>query len=261
MKIVTLLNEKGGVGKTTLATHIAAGLAMKGYRVVLVDADPQGHAAVTLGMKKEPALYDLLVREAPFDAVMREVPPEQFQVPGVEVSGTLHVIASNVETRSIPLNISNVFVVQRRFRELQDVADFVIFDTPPTPSLLHGSINVATDGILFPTKCEYLSFDGLAESLAHRKDAQPMRQELGLENVKVLGIVPTMYRANTVAHAEGLRKLQERFGAAVWDAIPMRTAWVEASVMRQLVFNFAPDSEATADAWRVINRIEEGMQS
>ena len=80
MKIITLLNEKGGVGKTTLATHIAAGLAFRGFRVVLVDADPQGHATVALGLPKEPGLYDLLVRDAPFKSVLRFIPAQVYQV-------------------------------------------------------------------------------------------------------------------------------------------------------------------------------------
>ena len=64
--IISIASQKGGVGKTTLATHIAAGLAVKGHRVVLVDSDPQGHATVALGLPKEPGLYDLLVRDASF---------------------------------------------------------------------------------------------------------------------------------------------------------------------------------------------------
>ena len=70
MKIVTLLNEKGGVGKTTLATHLAAGLAIRGKRVILVDADPQGHATIAFGLSKEPGFYDLIVRNAPFQKVL-----------------------------------------------------------------------------------------------------------------------------------------------------------------------------------------------
>ena len=71
MKIVTLLNEKGGVGKTTTATHLAAGLAIRGHRVLLLDTDPQGHATVTLGNKKMPGFYDLMVRNAAFEDIVR----------------------------------------------------------------------------------------------------------------------------------------------------------------------------------------------
>jgi chromosome partitioning protein len=78
MHVITLLNEKGGVGKTTLATHIGAGLAVRGLRVIIIDADPQGHATVSLGMQRKPGLYDLLVRDASFTSVLQQVPHETY---------------------------------------------------------------------------------------------------------------------------------------------------------------------------------------
>src|SRR5690242_15083890 len=98
MKIITLLNEKGGVGKTTLAVHIAAGLAARGERVVLVDADAQGHATVMLGMSNEPALHDLLVREASFKDTLRFVAPEVY-APYGESKGQLFLLPGDTETR------------------------------------------------------------------------------------------------------------------------------------------------------------------
>jgi chromosome partitioning protein len=154
MKTVSLINEKGGVGKTTLAIHIAAGLAIRGSRVVLADADAQGHATVSMGLKKSPGLYDLLVRGTAFREVLVPVNPERFGVPGSPCKGQLYVVPSNVETRSIPIQISDAFAVVDRFRELENLVDVVVFDTSPTPSLLHGSIYLATDAIIYPTKCD-----------------------------------------------------------------------------------------------------------
>jgi len=261
MKIITLLNEKGGVGKTTLAVHIAAGLAARGWRVVLADADPQGHATVSLGLPKEAGLYDLLVRQAPFQQVLRPAPIESYQIPGAEpTTGKLFVVPSNVETRNIAGSISDAFTVDERFRELSNAVDIVIFDTSPTPSLLHGSIYLATDGIIYPTKCEYLSFDGLVESLGHRETAQQQRRKWGLANIRVLGIIPVMFRNKTLEHAENLAHLKERFGALVWAPITQRTIWAEAAAMRQPVFTFAPQSAATQDAWRMVSRVEDYMK-
>src|SRR5690606_8538032 len=122
-------------------------------------------------------LYNLLVREAPFREVLRVVPPEQYHPDGQPVTGQLCVVASNVETRNIANSISDAFAVGDRLRELEKAFDFVIFDTSPTPSLLHGSIYLATDAIIYPTKCEYLSFDGLVESINHRQAAQAYRDK------------------------------------------------------------------------------------
>lgn len=259
MKIITLLNEKGGVGKTTLATHIASGLAVRGMRVLLVDADPQGHATVALGLQKEPGLYDLLVRNVPFKSVLRVIPPKAYQVPNLAVNGQLVLLPSNVETRNIANSISDSFAVAERFRELEGTIDLVVFDTSPTPSLLHGSIYIATDGVLYPTTCEYLSFDGLVESIKHRQAAEAHRKQWGLNAIEVLGIVPTMYRTKTIEHSENLKQLREQFGALVWNPIPQRTIWAEAAAIRRPVFSFAPESLAARDAWELVNRVQEGL--
>lgn len=256
MKVITLLNEKGGVGKTTLATHLAGGLAIRGYKVVLVDADPQGHATLSLGIPKEPGLYNLLVRGEAFKDVLRQVSPDCYQIPDRPPKGQLFVVPSNVETRSIPIQISDAFAVEDRFRELEELIDVVIFDTSPTPSLLHGSIYLATDAIIYPTKCEFLSFDGLIESLTHRDMIQSTRSKWGLGKLEIMGIVPTMFRSGTIVHQENLNKLKAKFGQLVWPEIPMRTIWAEASTMGQLLYRCAPESRAAQDAWTVVDRAE-----
>ncbi|MBZ0300675.1 MAG: ParA family protein [Anaerolineae bacterium] len=256
MKVITLLNEKGGVGKTTLATHIAAGLAVKGHRVILVDSDPQGHATVVLGLPKEPGIYNLLVREAPFKETMRIIPPEQYGIPGEQVTGQLCIVPSNIETRNIANSISDAFAVSDRLSELESFFDFVIFDTSPTPSLLHGSIYLATDYIIYPTKCEYLSFDGLVESIKHREAAQAHRDKWNLGPIEVMGIVPTMYRNQTIEHSENLKELRAQFGSLVWPPIHQRTIWAEAVTMRQPVFAIAPQTKAAVEALALVDRVQ-----
>jgi chromosome partitioning protein len=256
MKTLTLINEKGGVGKTTIAIHLAAGLAIRGYRVVLADADAQGHATVSMGLRKDPGLYDLLVRGSPFREVLRPVNPDRFSVPGYPCKGQLYVVPSNVETRSIPIQISDAFAVADRFRELESLVDVVVFDTSPTPSLLHGSIYLATDAIIYPTKCEFLSFDGLVESFTHREMIQATRSRWGLTDIRVMGIIPTMFRASTLVHQENLNKLKAKYGDLVWPKVSMRTGWAEASTVGQLVYRFAPDGGASRDAWNIVDRVE-----
>ena len=256
MKVLALLNEKGGVGKTTLATHIAAGLAIRGQRVLLVDADPQGHATVTFGLQKAPMLHDLLVRDLPFQQAVRRVPPELYGIPGHSVRGELLVIPSDMSTRVIPLMTSDVMVVRNRMQELENVIDVALFDTAPTPSLLHGSIYMTTDFILYPTKCEYLSFDGLVESMKHREEASKARVNLGMTEVQVGGILPTMYRPGTQADEYGIEVLKKQFGKLVWPAINLRTVWNQASFARRVLFNFAPDTTAAREAWRAVDLVE-----
>lgn len=261
MKVITLLNEKGGVAKTTLSVHAAAGLAIKGYKVLLIDADAQGHATIALGRKKEPGFYDLIVRNAPFDQVLRRVNPERYATheQAQRMTGDLLLLPSNVETRSISQNISDAFAVLKRILQLRDAIDFVIFDTSPTPSLTHASIYMATDAIVMPTKLEAWSFDGLRESMAHKDQFQPIRQQYNLGTIKLYGIVPTLYRRGTLEQETNLEVLRERFGDVVWDPIPMRTIWSEAATAKRTVFSLAPQSKTAADAWRFVNKMEEAV--
>ena len=259
MIIITLLNEKGGVGKTTVATHIAAGLAIRGKRVLLVDADPQGHATIAFGLAKEPGFYDLIVRNAPFQQVLRLVPAERYNVPdeAPNTRGQLLMVPSNIETRSISGNISDAFTVLKRFNQLRNAIDYVIFDTSPTPSLLHSSIYMATDGIIYPTKCEAWSFDGLRESLTHKDQFSPIRQQYDLNDIKVLGVVPTMFRGRTLEHQDNLRRLQDTFGSLVWRPVPVRTIWAEVASARRTVFSLAPGTTTADDAWGLVDQLEE----
>ena len=259
MRVITFLNEKGGVGKTTLATHVAAGLAIRGSRVILVDADPQGHATVAMGLPRDAGLYNLLVRQEAWADVMHRIPEAIFEVEEEEVKGELYLVPSNAETRAIPLMTSDGMVVLKRFHELKDSVDVMIVDTSPTPSLLHASIYMATDYIIYPTECEYLSLDGLVQSLQHKETIQPTRNQWGLDSLEVMGIVPMKYRSTTVLHNQNLARLRKRYGDLVWNPITLRTIWGEASLVRRPVFHLAPNSKATEEIWDVVNRVQEAI--
>lgn len=259
MHVITLLNEKGGVGKTTLATHIGAGLAVRGLRVIIIDADPQGHATVSLGMQRKPGLYDLLVRDASFSSVLQQVPEDNYCIPNQKVEGALYVIPSNEETRAIPMMTSDGLIVLKRLGELENVVDVVIFDTSPTPSLLHASIYMATHSIIYPTECEYLSLDGLVQSLQHKDQLQPTRQQWGLNTIDIMGIVPMKYRESTVLHNRNLEVMRKQFGEKVWQPLALRTVWGEASLIRRPVFHLAPQSKAANEVWKVVLRVEEAI--
>jgi len=149
-----------------------------------------------------------------------------------------------------------VMIVRHRIEELATLIDVIIIDTAPTPSLLHGSIYMSTDSILYPTKCEYLSFDGLIESMKHREEASKARTHLGLPEIKIGGIQPMMYRPGTQADDYGIEVLQQQFGKLVWPAINLRTVWSQSSFARRILFNFAPETTAAQEVWRMIDLIE-----
>ncbi len=259
MRIVTLLNEKGGVGKTTLSFHLAAGLAVIGLRVLAVDADAQGSLTETMGFAQAPGLYDLIVREQAFRNVLRYVNPEIYEYPNRQVKGQLFLLPSNIETQSIASNSADALAIARRFAELDGAIDFIIVDSSPTPSLLHGAVYMATDAILYPTQCEYLSFRGLQNSFHHRQENERYRRQFNFAPIKNLGIVPTMYRGRTLEHRENLAELKETYGDLVWREMAQSTVWTESSRVHRTIWNYAPSSPAARQGWFLVKQFLEAI--
>lgn len=262
MQVVTLLNEKGGVGKTSLAVHLAAGLAIRGERVLLVDADAQGHSTLHLGLPESGGLYRLLAQEAEFKDVLIVPTAEVWagEYP-VEKGGSLCVLPSNVETRAIPLVVSDVALLRDRLDEMTAYVDVVVIDTSPTPSLLHSMIYLASDHMIHPSQCESLSLDGLRKSIYHMAKLKATRKSFGLENATLMGVQPTMFDARTNAHNYALGLIREHFGERAWPALPMRTVWRDTTWERKTLFAAAPEHQATEEVWGMVDRVMGGLQN
>ncbi len=260
MKVITLLNEKGGVGKTTLATHIAAGLAIRGKRVVLADADPQGQAGKLLGMRKEPGFYNVLIREEEFKTELRAVNPEVYSAG--KPAGELYLLPGNLETRVISQINPDPFIIRNRFEDLVGWADVVVFDTSPSPSMIHTAIYMATGFVLLPTTPAFLGLDGIAHSIAHQENASTLRQQNNLGEVRRMGVIPTMFKTNTVAHDVALQQLAKSFGRNLWPPMPERQLFQKAAMAGQLLYKFAPNSATTVEILgALIQRVEKGLNN
>ena len=257
MRVITLLNEKGGVGKTTLANAIGAGLAIRGQRVLLIDADPQANLTVGLGVKPEPVLYDVMVRGAVFSNAVVEVPPEIYESPDQPTQGTLLLLPGHKETRSIAGQTDNAWVLADRLESLDDDIDVAIIDTSPTPSLFHSVIYIATEYVVYPTELEFYSFNGLVNSVTARQSFSSERVKYGRTEITILGIVPTRFRKKTLQHIENLNALQQRFGVMVWPAITESIVWGEAAQFQRSIFSHAPNSHAAKQAWKMVERASE----
>lgn len=256
MKVITLTNAKGGVGKTPWSIHVAAGLALRDWRVLLIDADAQGCCADQLGVAESGGFYRLLARGASWDEVLRE--PEAKRWSGrLPTVGTLHLLPSDVSTSRIYSALqAQPLALRQRLAEVSARFDAVIIDTPPSPSLLHPILFFATDAVIYLTKCARLSLRGLAQSTEYMKAHDAERAGYGLPAVRFLGVLPTMWR-NTKAHYFG-RELLEQWGGTkrVWESSPLRTIWEDRENAQQTMYAYAPDHEVIAEINTVVERVE-----
>lgn len=255
MKVITLLNEKGGVGKTTLATHIAVGLALRGNRVLLVDADPQANATTALGIQKSPVFHDLIVRHSAWRDAMFPIAWNVISDEPVD-DGRLILVPGNDESRVVPMEISSDTLIRQRFRELGNAVDYIIVDTSPTPSLLHSSIMLASDYVLAPTDCEAFSaLDGLVQTIAHTGSIHEQAAQQNVEIATLAGIIPNKYRSTTLTHTEILSHLKNEYGRMVWPPVPLAVVFAQAQLERKFLYQFAPESKITWLLWQMVDKI------
>ena len=264
MKIITLLNEKGGVGKSTMAALIASGLALLGHRVVIVDADAQGNVTSAFGLDKQPHFFMLCTlspEELGKQRVTRLVPPEHYAPENSTSAGDLHCISSDTSTRKLAPLIANrqisKLILRERLSVMNGWADFVIIDTPPTPSDLHEAIAAATDYVIMPTQCEAFSgLEGLPDTIGHTANIAKLAAESGINVSQLVAIIPNMFEKKSTVHQEILPILQRNYGQLVWEEVP-KTETIRQSHLRQRsLFALYPRVQVTKLMWTFVKRIE-----
>lgn len=263
--VISVTNRKGGVGKSTMATHIAAGLATNGLRVALVDTDSQGHSSLLLGMPEENGLFEVLVNKKPLADAVQVVKAERYAPPEHPSTGELLLLPSSALTYRIPymLNADDTFVFVDMLDELTKLAalDVILVDTAPTMGLFDGSIYMATDMYLYVTECERLAFDGIAKAVTQmRRISEQRKRHMGRASV-IAGIIPNKLRANTINHRRNIKKLAEAFPALVWSPVVLATIWAEATNVGELVYTYAPTGMEADEARRLTAKTQEAIQS
>lgn len=260
MQVGLFFNEKGGVGKTTMCSNAAAGLAMRGYRVLVLDADGQANLTSALDLPKQPFFYDFCRRDpgdgpgkVPNSALVKRV------APGV-CPGQLYAVPGNEETWGITSS-SKVFDIVRRvgqrFRSLAKVFDYILIDSQPSASPLHDAMTLLSTWVLIPTDPEpFGSEDAVPSAIAHIEYVQEQLRGRGRDGAHILGIVPNKFRVQTTLHSYMHDKLTEEYGEMVWPPLRLRTAIPEAQVARTFLMSLRPDDESAEILNQFINRIE-----
>lgn len=243
---LAIFNHKGGTGKTTTSVSVAAGLAMKGLRVLLVDTDSQGNVGVSLGVKSDKTLYHCLVMGLrPQDVA-------------VKIRDNLDLLPSNETLAAAELYLAGR---QNRDRILRDRLapatshyDVILLDCSPSLSLLNQNALVFADGILVPVACDFLSLVGVRQVIKTVKNVNSLLHH----PVQIYGVLPTFYDARARICRDAWGTLKEHFGDRCFHPVRSTTKIKEAPAQGKTIFEFAPDSHAAADYQRVVDRIVTG---
>ena len=220
-KVIAITNQKGGVGKTTTSVNLSASLAATGRRVLLIDLDPQGNAAMGCGVDKDSVEYsscELLLEQVPISEVIIKS----------EVVG-FDVIPGNADLTVAEVQLMSAISRERRLADallpVKDQYDYILIDCPPSLNMLTLNAMVASDSLLIPMQCEYYALEGLSALISTMKDIKnKINPNLCLE-----GILRTMVDKRSLLTKDVSDQLQEYFGSQVFrTCIPRNIRLAEA---------------------------------
>lgn len=296
--VIAISNRKGGTGKTSLAACLGLALSALGHDAVLIDTDTQGSLSGLLGMVTdvgaiEETLYRVLVRQFPrpssaeerrdwereglkiwpadltplnINEALRDIPASKIPIiPGI-MPGQIKLlpgylltdtIVREIEIRPGAYGIENTrALLSRPLADLPASVDFVIFDSPPSYPLFTAALNIASDVVIVPTTTDYLSLTAAVEVEQivelYRKTENP--------RLRLLGVVPTLTRRNTMIHDAGMTFLRRRYGDLLMDDIPDRTAWRQAAWEAQTVLTYEPKGRAAEEAWNFVDTVLDRLE-
>ncbi len=231
-RVMTVANQKGGVGKTTSAVNIAAALALHGLRVVVIDLDPQGNASTALGVDHSvgtPSIYDALLGGRPLDELTAPVSiAETLRC----IPATIDLAGSEIELTS---QVAREFRLQRALESFQQDVDYILIDCPPSLGLLTLNALVAAREVLIPIQCEYYALEGLAQLLS---TIDLVRAHLNPQ-IAVSTVLLTMYDARTRLADQVADEVRNHFGDLVIESVIPRNVRVsEAPGFGQTVITY-----------------------
>src|SRR6184192_2752515 len=233
-RVIAFANQKGGVAKTTSTLNLAVALSEQGHSVLAIDLDPQGNLTMSQGLNPdviERSMYDVLVHRLPIEQILHK--------------GEVDLAVSSIDLAGAELALSSMIGRERALEKallpMKGAYDFVIIDTPPSLGLLTINALVASNGVIVPVQCEYLSLRGLVQL---ENTLSMIRENLN-PDVAIEGILPTMFDKRLLHSKEAIDILKENFGDLVYKTLIRKTIrYAEAPVKGQSVLSYDPSGDA-----------------
>ncbi|HEY7196529.1 MAG TPA: AAA family ATPase [Gaiellaceae bacterium] len=250
-QVIAFANQKGGVAKTTTTLNLAVAFTELGHSVLAVDLDPQGNLTMSQGMDPdtvERSMFDVLVHSMPIEDVI--------------VRAEIDVAVSSIDLAGAELALSSMIgrerALQKALLPMRSRYDFVLIDTPPSLGLLTINALVASNGVIVPVQCEYLSLRGLVQL---ENTLSLIRENLNPQ-VEIEGILPTMFDKRLLHSREAVEILQENFGDLVLETRIRKTVrYAEAPVKGQSVLKYDPSGEAAGMYRELAKEVLNGSSS
>lgn len=243
--IISIINQKGGVGKTTTAVNLSAYLADKGKKTLLIDEDSQGNS--TSGLSRsvdfEKSLYDVLLNDTvPEEAVVKTAIHKLHLLPA-----SIDLAGAEIEIAPLPERES---LLKRKIEPLRESYDYILIDCPPSLGLMTLNALVASDSIIIPIQAEFYALEGLSQLV---KTVQVVSRKMN-PRLHILGILLTMFDGRTNLSLQVAEEVKKYFGSKVFRTVIPRTVKLsEAPSFGEPVLTYAPKSKG-AEAYRKLCR-------
>ena len=243
-RIISVANQKGGVGKTTTAINLSSCLAAKGQKVLAIDMDPQGNMSSGLGIDKDNVdytVYDLLIGEATIDQVLQK-----------EAIENLDIIPANIDLSGAEIELLDTenkeYILRDEVLKIRSNYDYVIIDCPPSLSMLTINSMTTADTVLVPIQCEYYALEGLSQLI---KTIELVKERLN-ENLEMEGVVFTMYDARTNLSLQVVENVKDNLDQTIYKTIIPRNIRLAEAPSHGLPINLYDPRSTGAESYMLL---------
>ena len=247
-KIIAIVNQKGGVGKTTTSINLSASLGMLGKKVLMIDLDPQGNATTGVGVDKRNignSIYEVLTMKASIEesivktkSVNLSVIPAYLNLAGVE----MELIELERKYRQENTQFNRVMRLRDELNKVKDNYDYILIDCPPSLGILTTNALAAADSVLIPVQCEYYALEGIMQLI----NTVMLAQRKVNPNLDIEGVLLTMLSVNTNLGLEVISSIKEFFKERVYDTIiPRLIKLAEAPSHGKTILDYDPRGKGT----------------